>query len=116
MTGNRPESCGIDRAELLYEHPRRRPVHLDLGPERRRPSASRRRSNDDDRPRQELGCLHDDPETVALLLMTDALRKSKAVDVTADHASPPSTPRRRASQPDRPRPLRARRPPPRVRG
>src|SRR5215210_1650385 len=63
------EPLGIHGTNLLDEDPRRLSFHRDLGPKRGRASALRRRSNEHDRAREKLICLHKDAVSDALLLV-----------------------------------------------
>ena len=92
------EATCVDSTELLDEHPGGFVVHLDLGTKRCGPRAPGGRSDNHDRAGQDLVCLDDNPISVPVLLMTEALRKLESVDVTAKHAVTPSTQRRRASR------------------
>jgi hypothetical protein len=97
VTRDCAESSGVYGAELFDEDSGHLPLDLDLRPERSSPGTARCRRDDDNRSGHELVGPHYDSEAVAVLLMTDALREKKAVDVTVDRASPPSTRRPAAS-------------------
>lgn len=83
------QALGVDRAELLDEDPGGRAVDLGLGPKRCGSCAPRRRRHDDDRAWQELVGLYDHPEAIPVLLVSNAARKTKAMDVTSKHATTP---------------------------
>jgi transposase-like protein len=102
------EPMDVDRADVLDEHPHRGAGHLDLGSERGRSGAPRRRCVEHDRPRQELVGLHHHAVALAVLLVARALGNPEAVHLTPAHATTPPAPRSRASRPDRARPPRAR--------
>ena len=72
--GPLPETLHIHRSELLDKHLRRLALHLNRRTKRRLASAARCRSDDHDRPRQELVGLHHDSVTNPVLLMAQTLR------------------------------------------
>lgn len=83
------EPSRIDGAHLLDKDASRSPVHFDLGPKRCRPSAARRRCDQDDGSRKQFVGLDDDSEAVAVLFVANALGKLEPVDVTPKHAATP---------------------------
>jgi hypothetical protein len=70
MPGQVAESVDVDRADLFDKDTSRRPIDLDLRPERCWPCAPRGRGHQNDRPGKERIRLHDDTEALSLLFMT----------------------------------------------
>ena len=83
------ESPYVHRPNLLDQHPRALPIHLDLGPERCRSSTQRGRSDQDDRPRQQRVGLDDNPVPSSVLLVSDSLGQPEREDVTPLHGAAP---------------------------
>lgn len=93
VCGDVPDSLtktgGVDGADLLHQHARAIPVQVDLGSERRRASALRRRRHEHNRAGEEFVGLDDDTEASPPLLVAPAFWHAKLVDVTSEHATAP---------------------------
>ena len=89
MSDKLTEPRGMDRANLLSENSGRIVVDENLGAKRCWSSTARRWRDQDHGPGKQLIGLHDHAEPSPPLLMTDAPREPKLVDVTAAHAGSP---------------------------
>lgn len=89
MSDEVAQPADVNGSHLLHEYPSRLVKYLDFRAERGGASASRGRCDQDDRTREELIGLDDNPESVTALLMTDTLWDLQAVHVTAEHAGTP---------------------------
>ncbi len=87
VTDTLAQTLDDDRSELLDEDPSDSATNFDLGSERSWPGAARCWRHEHDRPQQEFIGLHHDREPFAGLLVPDAHRYAKSVNLTAPHAS-----------------------------
>ena len=83
------KSAGVDGAYLLHEHAGFFAKQVNLGPERRRPRAMRRRRHQHYRAWQEFVGLDDYPIPAATLFVACPAWRTEFVDVTPEHACSP---------------------------
>ena len=85
VTDRVAETVHVDGTNLLDEHRCRLAVDVEPGSKRRGSSARRGRRNEHNRPGQHRVGLHDDAQSPATLLVSDALGQPQLVDVPAFH-------------------------------
>lgn len=79
----------IHGTDLFDEHAGHLAGDVDLWPERRRASAARCRSDQNDRAGKQLVGLDDHAVSISVLLVANAAGKREPVHVTSEHAMPP---------------------------